>query len=56
MRIFQCDFLLLSPELVRTKFDSVLDVQSLSSINPRDRKQYVRAVRSLLQVSWDLYE
>eukprot|EP00088_Acartia_fossae_P043231 TRINITY_DN4551_c0_g1_i5.p1 TRINITY_DN4551_c0_g1~~TRINITY_DN4551_c0_g1_i5.p1 ORF type:complete len:450 (-),score=92.03 TRINITY_DN4551_c0_g1_i5:1172-2521(-) len=49
MRIFQCDFLLLSPELVRTKFDSVLDVQSLSSINPRDRKQYVRAVRSLLQ-------
>jgi hypothetical protein len=31
----------------------VWDVQSLVSINPRDRKQYVRAVRSLLKVNLD---
>ena len=28
--------------------DAVWDTQSLVSINPRDRKQYVRTVKSLL--------
>lgn len=49
LRVYQCDFLLLTAELVNLKFDSVLDVQSLNHINPRDRKQYVRVVRSLLK-------
>lgn len=48
LRLFQCDFLALSPEMVKTKFDAVWDLQSLVAINPRDRKQYVRTVRSLL--------
>lgn len=45
LRLFQCDFLALSPEMVKTKFDAVWDLQSLVAINPRDRKQYVRTVR-----------
>jgi len=49
LRIYQCDFLLLTTDVVDWKFDSVWDIQSLVSINPRDRKQYVRAVRSLLK-------
>jgi len=49
LRIYQCDFLLLTTDVVDIKFDAVWDVQSLVSINPRDRKQYVRAVRSLLK-------
>jgi len=48
LRLFQCDFLALTPEIVGTKIDSVWDIQSLVSINPRDRKQYVRTLRSLL--------
>lgn len=48
LRLFQCDFLALTPEAVATKFDAVWDIQALVSINPRDRKQYVRTVRSLL--------
>jgi len=48
LRLFQCDFLALTPEAVVTKFDAVWDIQALVSINPRDRKQYVRTVRSLL--------
>jgi len=49
LRLYQCDFLLLTSDLVDLKFDSVWDIQSLVSINPRDRKQYVRTVRSLLK-------
>jgi thiopurine S-methyltransferase len=49
LRVYQCDFLLLTPELLNLKFDSVLDIQSLNHINPRDRKQYVRVVRSLVK-------
>jgi len=49
LRIYQCDFLLLTSDVVDHKFDAVWDIQSLVSINPRDRKQYVRAVRSLLK-------
>jgi len=49
LRIYQCDFLLLTPDFVDHKFDAVWDIQALVSINPRDRKQYVRAVRSLLK-------
>ena len=52
LRIYQCDFLLLTTDVVDWKFDSVWDIQSLVSINPRDRKQYVRAVRSLLKVQY----
>jgi len=48
LRLFQCDFLALTPEVVGTKIDAVWDIQSLVSINPRDRKQYVRTLRSLL--------
>jgi len=48
LRLYQCDFLTLTPEVVGSKFDAVWDIQSLCSINPRDRKQYVRAIRSLL--------
>jgi hypothetical protein len=44
-RAFKKNALILLPFLF-----SVWDVQSLVSINPRDRKQYVRAVRSLLKV------
>ena len=44
--MFQCDFLALTPEVVGTKIDAVWDIQSLVSINPRDRKQYVRTLRS----------
>jgi len=49
LRVYVCDFLLLTTDVVDVKFDSVLDSQSLTYINPRDRKQYVRAVRSLLK-------
>ena len=63
IRLYQCDFLALTSDIVATKFDAVwdvqvahtviskslkLDLQALVSINPRDRKQYVRTVRSLL--------
>jgi len=48
LRLYQCDFLALTSEVVDTKFDAVWDIQALVSINPRDRKQYVRTVRSLL--------
>jgi len=48
LRLYQCDFLALTAEVVNTKFDAVWDIQALVSINPRDRKQYVRTVRSLL--------
>jgi len=48
LRLYQCDFLALTAEAVSTKFDAVWDIQSLVSINPRDRKQYVRTLRSLL--------
>jgi len=48
IRLYQCDFLALTSEIVSTKFEAVWDVQALVSINPRDRKQYVRTVRSLL--------
>ena len=47
--MYQCDFLLLTSDLVELKFDTVWDHQSLVYINPRDRKQYVRTVRSLLK-------
>jgi len=49
LRIYQCDFLLLTTDVVDVRFDGVWDVQALVSINPRDRKQYVRALRSLLK-------
>jgi len=49
LRLYQCDFLLLTSDLVELKFDTVWDHQSLVYINPRDRKQYVRTVRSLLK-------
>lgn len=49
LRLYQCDFLLLTSDLVDLKFDCVWDIQALVSINPRDRKQYVRTVRSLLK-------
>jgi len=48
IRLYQCDFLALTSDVVSTKFEAVWDVQALVSINPRDRKQYVRTVRSLL--------
>merc|ERR1719427_455302 len=48
LRLYQCDFLALTAEIVPIKFDAVWDIQSLVSINPRDRKQYVRTLRSLL--------
>lgn len=48
IRLYQCDFLALTSDIVSTKFEAVWDVQALVSINPRDRKQYVRTVRSLL--------
>jgi len=48
LRLFQCDFLHLTESLLGGKVDAVWDVQSLVSINPRDRKQYVRTVRSIL--------
>merc|ERR1719370_1296907 len=48
IRLYQCDFLALTSDIVATKFDAVWDVQALVSINPRDRKQYARTVRSLL--------
>jgi len=48
LRIYQCDFLALTAEIVHTKFDAVWDIQALVAINPRDRKQYVRTVRSLM--------
>lgn len=48
IRLYQCDFLALTSDILSTKFDAVWDVQALVSINPRDRKQYVRTVRSLL--------
>ena len=56
LRIYQCDFLLLTSDVVDHKFDAVWDIQSLVSINPRDRKQYVRAVRSLLKVTMQFIE
>lgn len=46
--IYQCDFLALTPELLKLKFDAVWDIQALVAINPRDRKQYVRTIRSLM--------
>jgi len=49
LRVYQCDFILLTAELVQIKFDAVLDIQSLTHINPRDRKQYVRVIRSLVK-------
>ena len=45
LRIYQCDFLHLTESLLGGKVDAVWDIQSLVSINPRDRKQYVRTVR-----------
>lgn len=48
IRLYQCDFLALTSDVVATKFDAVWDIQALVAINPRDRKQYVRTVRSLL--------
>jgi len=49
LRVYQCDFILLTAELVNIKFDAVLDIQSLTHINPRDRKQYGRVIRSLVK-------
>jgi len=48
LRLFQCDFLHLTEQMLGCKVDAVWDTQSLVSINPRDRKQYVRTVKSLL--------
>jgi len=48
LMIYQCDFLALTPDIVKTKFDAVWDIQALVAINPRDRKQYVRTIRSLM--------
>lgn len=48
IRLFQCDFLHLTEQMVGCQVDAVWDTQSLVSINPRDRKQYVRTVKSLL--------
>ena len=46
LRLYQCDFLHLTESTLGGKVDAVWDVQSLVTINPRDRKQYVRTVRS----------
>ena len=45
LRLFQCDFLHLTEQMVGGRVDAVWDTQSLVSINPRDRKQYVRTVK-----------
>ena len=45
--MFQCDFLHLTDQLVGCKVDAVWDTQSLVAINPRDRKQYVKTVKSV---------
>ena len=56
LRLYQCDFLALTAEIVSNKFDAVWDIQSLVSINPRDRKQYVRTLRSDIWKTNQIYK
>jgi len=48
LRVFQCDFLHLTEQMLGSKVDAVWDTQGLGVINPRDRKQYVRTVKGLI--------
>jgi len=48
LRVFKCDFLQLTEQMLGCKVDAVWDTQALGVINPRDRKQYARTVKALL--------